>query len=306
MKKIFRIVSVAAVLTGLFACNKAEYVSANFVSLNADRYNVPEDSGIYAVPVSIYGANECTVTFKTVDGKAKAGVNYEIVDKDGKANKSGVVKVTSDAKTTDYIYVKLVDNPEYTGNLDFTIELVASATEGVNLGSTTSCKFNIIDNQGGLSVLIGSWSGSGAKSNGDGTNKLSFDLDEYDIEADPDEIKEYYPDCNVVISNGNFNDGDMDFAADIYGYFDELTWTLHIYGLQYFNAYNFGSIGVNFVALGNRASGTYYNDITFACQEGKMVLDNDIFIWLVGYDDEKMSGYQYAGGFAAGFTMTKL
>lgn len=288
MKKIFKYMAIVAMGAVLASCNKAEYKTANFVSFDSDRAMMPEACGIYAIPVSLYNADAAVVTYMATPGSAKEGVDYVIVNKDGVADPSGVLNLKKGSDN--FIYVKVSDRTgELTKNLNFSIDLVASATDGVVLGATAVCACTIIDADAGINLLIGSWSGTGKNSDG-GDIDLSFVLDVLD-ESDPDsaEVLEVFPDCNVVLSNiqSKYPAGDVWYAN-----FNENTSVLTIYGGQYFQTFNFG----DFESDTHIAGGKPDEDVTFAIGDDTMSLENEIHFWIdyPGYENYYISGIEYA------------
>ena len=106
-------------------------------------------------------------------------------------------------------------------------------------------------------------------------------------------------------ANGN----NMTFKYPLYGFFDKNMSKIHIYGLQPFNAYNFGDpVGVCWVAWGCDASSLAQlkskEDITLTAGDGVLVLDKLINLWLLEYDTFDPNGYT-AGSIAAGYKWTK-
>ena len=296
MKKIFNIMIVIAAATVLFSCNKAEYITANFVTFNASKYSFNEDAGVVAIPLSIYGADECTVTFSATDGSAVQGTDFTIVDKDGQPNTAGVVKLNSDNAKSDSIYVKLNYNPAMTKGKNFTLNLVSSVTDGVVISGTKQCSITINDLEYAVSQYFGSWATK------DGS--IAFDIEEYDIAKDEDEIAEYYPECCIRIpATKTAVFGDTGMYYPIYGYYNAKDKTIRIYPEQAYNAYNFGStVGINFVVLEN--SDDYTQDVIFNTGDKEISLAAGMIIRLYGYTTGERSGYNY-GKFAAGTTLTK-
>ncbi len=98
MKNTVKFLALAGLSISLAACNKAKFVDEDFVSFGTNRVSVTEDVGILTIPVALYGADECVVTYVVTDETAKAGVNYEVVDRNGKPNKSGVLTLSNSDK----------------------------------------------------------------------------------------------------------------------------------------------------------------------------------------------------------------
>lgn len=304
MKNIAKILAVAGIGLSLAACNKEKFHDPSFVSFVSNAVTATEDAGILKVPVKLYGAGECVVTYSVVDGTAKAGVNYEVVDRNGKADKSGVLTVNG----ADTIYVKITDlTGTETGNLTFNVLLNGTSEDGVHVGAFKNCKCTIVDNDGGLAKLLGSYAGSGTDSNGSNVT-FDFTLEEYTPAANSD-----YPKANCQLTDGvmNFasNGNQMDFANPIYAYFDKTLSQLHLYGLQPFNQYNFGGdVGVCAVAWGNSATSLaelmQKSDIIIDAGSGSLTLSAVAMLWLLDPNTGEASGYT-AGSLASGYTWTK-
>lgn len=287
MKKIFKYMAIVAMGAVMASCNKAEYKTANFVSFDSGRAMMPEACGIYAIPVSLYNADAAIVTYMITDGTAKGGDDFVIVDKDGNPDPTGVLNLKKGNEN--FIYVKVTDRTgELTKNLNFTIDLVAAATDGVVLGATNSCACTIIDADAGINLLLGSWSGTGKNSDGADID-MSFTLDVLD-DSDPAaaEVLEVFPDCNVVLSNiqSKYPAGDVWYAN-----FNENTSVLTIYAGQYYQTFNFG----DFVSDVHIAGGRPDEDVTFAIGDGTMELENEINFWIdyPGYTNYTISGVNY-------------
>lgn len=308
MKNIFKYIALASVALAAVACGKAEYKTTNFVSFNSKRVSIPEACGTYKIPVVLYNAKEAVITYKVTEGSAKKGDDYVIVDKNGNIDDSGVLSITDGSDT---IYVKVTDKTGIlTKNLTFNIDILASATEGVVLGSTTDLICTILDSDAGINLLAGDWSGVGEDSDGADAS-LAFSIRILDEESEEGkEILEFYPNCNLIFEDLDVNDGDMDGAIDLYGFYEENTGKVHIYADQPFNAYNFTGLGPAFVGFGPEGMGK--GDITFTTGDGDMVLDGRILIYLYNYDEEwepgipvtHMGSYYYTD-FLSGLELTK-
>lgn len=310
MKNTLKFIALAGLAVSMAACNKAKFVEADFVTFTSARANVTEDAGILKVPVQLYGADECIVTYTVTDDTAKEGVNYEIVDRNGKPDKTGVLTLSNiDKAVNDSIRIKITDlTGTATGNLAFSITLKDTAEDGIQIGSFNTCRCTIVDNDGGLAKLLGSYTGSGTDKDGKNVD-FTFDLEEYNPAADPETE---YPKANCMLTNGvmNFANGNnMDFEIPLYAFFDTNMSQLHVYGLQPFNAYNFGDpVGVCYVAWGMTATSMSQlmskEDIIINAGEGTLELASQINLWLLDYNTGEPNGYT-AGSLAAGYTWTK-
>lgn len=310
MKKYIGYMALAAALLSLAACNKAKFMDTTILSFTTASVSFTEDAALVKIPVHLYGADECVLTYSVTPETASEGVNYKVVDRFGNPDNTGVLTVSNiDKEVNDSIRIQIVDyTGTETGNLTFTVELKESADENINLGAFSKCSCMIIDNDGGLAKLIGSYEGAGTDTNGKAVS-FTFDLAEYDPSADPEAE---YPDADCIFTNGVMdfaNGNNMTFKYPLYGFFDKNMSKIHIYGLQPFNAYNFGdSVGVCWVAWGCDASSLAQlkskEDITLTAGDGVLVLDKLINLWLLEYDTFDPNGYT-AGSIAAGYKWTK-
>lgn len=309
MKNTVKFLALASLSISLAACNKAKFVDEDFVSLETNRVSVTEDAGILKIPVALYGADECVVTYAVADETAKAGVNYEIVDRNGKPNKSGVLTISnSDKAVNDSIRIKITDlTGTDTGNLTFSITLKETSDDAISVGAFNTCKCTIVDNDGGLTKLLGSYTGTGTDTKGADV-QFEFDLEEYNPAADPETM---YPKANCMLANGKMlfaNGNNMSFAEPLYAYFDSNMAQLHVYGLQPFNRYNFGDpVGICYVAWGNDASSMAQllskEDIIINAGDGSLELAENMLLWLLDQTGTP-NGYT-AGDLKAGYKWTK-
>lgn len=288
MKNSYKFFALVLAVLTIASCNKVEFKHYSFVTFDSGRAMMPEACGIYAIPVSLYNADAAVVTYMATQGSAKEGVDYVIVNKDGVADPSGVLNLKKGSDN--FIYVKVSDRTgELTKNLNFSIDLVASATDGVVLGATAVCACTIIDADAGINMLLGSWYGKGKNSDGEDI-ELSFVLNVFDDSAeDAQEILAIYPDCNVVLTD---IESKYPAGGDWYANFDDNTSVLTIYGGQYFQTFNFG----DFVSDTHIAGSKPDEDVTFAIGDDTMSLENEINFWIdyPGYENYYLAGIDYA------------
>lgn len=131
--------------------DKDAFVAFTETSMSVDE-NV--ESGELKIPVlltSLSGMDR-TIQYEVVEGKAKPGVHYEVVDE------SQTLHFTKD-EPTQYIVIRIIDNNEFGGDVDFTVNLKPS-TE-INLGDSQSCTVKIVDNEHPLADILGTYSASG-------------------------------------------------------------------------------------------------------------------------------------------------
>ncbi|MCQ2154956.1 MAG: hypothetical protein MJY55_03980 [Bacteroidales bacterium] len=309
MKNITKIILAATSIILTAACKEAEFVTYNYVSLDARRAKINETCGTYKIGVSVHNAEKCIVTYKVTDGTAKAGEDFDIVDETGALDPSGTLQITDGQG---YIYVKVVDRSGVeTGNKSFKINLLKASTKDVNLGSTTIINCTIIDADAAINKLIGSWAGEGG-SPFEGVDKAKMSmyidvLDENDLSEKAELFRKTHPNANIAFSNVKFPDTGLESGTDfeVFGYFDENTNKLHIYANQAFNEYNFGELGESYVAITNvdhKDSG----DVIFTYNKNTEELKADDYV-LVGIfsHDTAMDFKGWADGLNGGAILKK-
>lgn len=165
MKRIYSVVALLCGLLTFASCelNKnPEFNDADsFVSFDKAALAYDETVGEISVPVTVASLNgkNTTVSYGSVDGSAKAGVNFDLVDG------SGVLTFTPENRTQ-YIKVKIYDpdvvyadgarvSGKYTGDLKFKLEF--KSTGDVNASMENSCTVTIQDTDHPLSSILGDW-----------------------------------------------------------------------------------------------------------------------------------------------------
>lgn len=158
MKKIFYFFSAVALGLAAASCSEDFNVQPTFddadafVEIGKTSISVAEDGGIISIPVTLASLSgiEETVSYAAVDGTAKEGTDFELVDG------AATLKFTADARTQN-IQVKIINREgEYTGDLKFTIELKSAGS--LNLGMNKSCSVYITDNDHPLASILGTYS----------------------------------------------------------------------------------------------------------------------------------------------------
>lgn len=162
MKRItYIILGVTTMLLSLASCNrKIEFEHKTFVSFYSSSYSVKEDAGKVLVPVTLYngGGKEVNVTVTvTPDANIPAtkDVDYKILKPE-----SGVLTFAP-GEDTKNIEIEVIEHAEVvTGTLAFSIS-IASATEGVTVGTLAKVPFTIADNDVPF-TWFGHWTGTAA------------------------------------------------------------------------------------------------------------------------------------------------
>lgn len=177
MKRNIFIISVALVLSLVSCDRKVDFKSSSFASFDAASYVFDEDAGEVSIPVVLYNPTDekVYVTFKTIDGKAKEGVDYEVVNPI-----NGVLELGAGVNSVD-IVLEIKEDTEMTGSKDFQLS-IASASEGFSVSSMNVTKVKIKDLNHPLKRFIGEWT---ATVTGYSENKYSWTVTIEGDETDP-------------------------------------------------------------------------------------------------------------------------
>lgn len=158
MKNTYKILFSAAVgALALASCSKMnDYPTFNpddsFAAFDNVAYTVTEDCGSLSIPVSIASidAQKVNVALKAVEGTAKSGTHFELVG-------DGVLRFDGKARTM-VVDVNIISKVgEYTGDLDFSLELVSAGS--LKLGANKTCKVTISDLDHPLAAILGEYTG---------------------------------------------------------------------------------------------------------------------------------------------------
>lgn len=182
MKKILYYFGVVALGLAVASCSDDFNVAPTFddnnafVEIGKTSISVAENGGIISIPVTIASLNgiEENVSYAAVDGTAKEGKDFELVDG------TATLKFTAEQRTQN-IQVRIIERPgEYTGDLKFTVELKSAGS--VDLGVNTVCSIQINDNDHPLASILGTYAASSLNYGG---AAQSWTLH---IEKDPDDV----------------------------------------------------------------------------------------------------------------------
>lgn len=175
------IAATLAIFVSASCDRKVEFEHETFATFNAVSYTVDENVGEIKIPVTVYNptGSELQVVVKTVDGAGEAGKDYEVV-----TPSSGILTFTGDQTAQD-IVINITDHEgEFTGSLDFTVE-ISSATEALSIGNFKTAKVAINDLDHPLSAFFGTWSATTFEEAYLGTNvTLNFNM-----AADPNDLE---------------------------------------------------------------------------------------------------------------------
>lgn len=156
MKNLFKIITSATVLAALFSCSGLNETpvfedSMTFVAFDKTSVTVDENAGTVSIPVTIASIDPkaVTVAYTVTDGTAKAGVNFNLKDP------SAVLVFDGQTRTMN-LELAIVDlTGEYTGDLSFSLSLVAPGN--MKLGANSTCAVKISDLDHPLADILGTY-----------------------------------------------------------------------------------------------------------------------------------------------------
>jgi hypothetical protein len=157
-RNIFLFVAAALTLLLSASCNrKIEYQFEKYATLYSSSFSVAENAGELRIPVLVNNTKgaDVQVSVKVADGKAVAGVDYELV-----SPANGILSFSGNTDSLDVV-LKIFDSflGEFTGTKDFSVS-IASATDGVTVGQLSNATVAIDDVDHPLAAFIGSWTGN--------------------------------------------------------------------------------------------------------------------------------------------------
>jgi len=310
MKKYIKLIvlgaAAAAALTScVFDGGKAEFTTSAYACFNGTRLNVKETVGQVAIPVVLHSPStkNTIITYKVTPDTAVEGEDYTLV------NKSGTLSITSDPSASkDSIRINIISHEGIkTGNKKFKIELMTIGDDTIDIGPTTAMDVTILDNEGGLASLIGSWSGSSDDTSEGTTTTWTWEIEGYTPTADDD-----YPDANCRILEGFTIVDPMsnawNGAVNLYCHFNDDTYELSIYTPQIFAGANFGgNIGVLYISLAPVSflkSGTL-ESVKMLLGEDELILQNGPIYFGLFKDVEGTDFSGYTCGYVNTITMVK-
>lgn len=184
------------ILLFLFACSESEQVEYSRLSVGfqKSKVDVGENTGMLEIPVVLSGCNvdmplQVSVQASTVDGEAKSGVDYELVD----------TKLTFNMCGTTTLRIKIIDNQEITNDVKtFTVSIKAENPEISSAISTV--KVYILSEDVEKATITGHYTLMAQdfiKS-----TQLSSAPGGVEITQDPDDESRFYL-RNMVLVNGN-------------------------------------------------------------------------------------------------------
>lgn len=219
--------------------------------------NFSAEGATYKIPVtlaSVKGLEE-TVKFEVVSPEtkgAKEGVNFEIL------TTSGVLSFNAENRTQ-YIEIKTIYDGVYTGDLNFSINLVG--TDAVPAGSEGTCTVTINDVDHPLSFMLGNYTMSGTKYGG-ASNTWTMTILK---DADDDHLVWF----DNLFGNSGWVGEDLRYYGTVnddhtvltipFGQTSEYTYSngkpVKLYGLTSdLDGYDSGSVNVNIITEGDKVT----------------------------------------------------
>lgn len=155
MKTIFKYIAGAVAVAALAGCNLNPLPTFDqadsFVAFDRGSVTVDENAGTVTLPLTIASVDpvKTNISYELVDGTAKQGVNYDSLDE-------SAVVVFDGTERTGSIVISIKDLAgTYTGDLSFSVKLVAAT--GINLGASNVCTVTINDLDHPLSAILGEY-----------------------------------------------------------------------------------------------------------------------------------------------------
>jgi len=199
MKNYYKILTIAFVALLLApSCKKLNQTpefeaSESFAAFKIASAKVDENKGQVIIPVQIASIApvETKVSYKIVDGTAKVNENYKDTDE------SAVLSF--DGKTREQnIIIDIINKAgEFTGDLDFSVELVAAT--GLKLSAESKCTVTIVDLDHPLAAILGEYEVSAY---GHWEKELTYKMN---LSKDPKDITVVWCDGILPMAAGNAN-----------------------------------------------------------------------------------------------------
>lgn len=170
----FASLAVLASCQGLNTLPKFEESEA-FASFPKTSFGLNENKGQLIIPVEIASLApvKTTVSYKIIDGSAKAGVNFK------DTNADAVLTFDGTARSQNIVIDIINLAGEYTGDLKFSVNL-ESAT-GLKISAENSCAVTIYDLDHPLSAILGTYTGAAVDVGGEVTWELHLTKDAKDV-----------------------------------------------------------------------------------------------------------------------------
>ena len=225
--------------------------SESFASFPTASFSLDENKGQVVIPVEVASISpvKTVVSYKVVDGTAKAGVDYK------DTNADAVLTFDGEKRSQNIVLDIIPRVGEYTGDLMFSIELI-SAT-GLKLSRENVCTVTIQDLDHPLAPILGDYAGS-AESSYDGpvswTMTLLKDASDVTMVWIKGLTNELVGDADVFYATVNYDD-----SGNITGF------TIPAGQYTLYSSYHL-------LLVGNTAgSGTYFPNapLTWAFKDGK-------------------------------------
>lgn len=152
MKNTIKIIAGAAVLASFAACSqKVDFVSYDYVRLEATAYTVNEDAGTVTIPVYANEGAKGTVTYQIIDNTAKVGTDFTV---------EGSGSITIGSGTPGIVINVINHEGVFTSDLNFSIKLTG-ASDGLTIGGIYEARITIKDLDHPLADILGNYVAKG-------------------------------------------------------------------------------------------------------------------------------------------------
>lgn len=228
MKLFNKILCATALVVSFASCNKAKFITEDFLTFSSAKYTVWDDGSEIKIPVSIISNKtfNTTVTYR-IETDAVVGEDYTL-------GSDALILNVSNAPgaVCDSIVIRTVDRTnEIQKNKTMRIVLETAQDRSLTFGNTSSCRVTILDSDEGINRVVGSWT----------ADDLFWEIE---LLEDDDPVKdEFGPEANVKILKGA-KIFDFNSEIDLICTYDDKSSELKIYKDQFFaTEINFGSLG---------------------------------------------------------------
>lgn len=269
MKSVNKIICAIALVAGFVSCNKAEFITEDFLTFSSARYTVWDDGSEIKIPVSIVSDKiyNTTVTYR-IETDAVIGEDYTL-------GSDALILNVSNAPgaVCDSIVIRTVDRTnEIQKNKNLRIVLETAQDRSLTFGNTSSCRLTILDSDEGINRLIGTWIADNL-------------LWEIELLEDDDPVKdEFGPEANVKILKGA-KIFDFNSEIDLICTYDDKSSELKIYKDQFFaTGINFGSLGYCDMSLYSGSG----SDVPIYVKMGELTFRSTCGLGV--YQDEELLG----------------
>lgn len=318
MKTINKFICAISLVVGLVSCNRAEFLTSDFIAIGGTQLRVKDDGSTLEIPVKIYSdkilSTEIAYTIAPYGDKkenqAILGVDYTLGDD------SGILSITNDPDgVSDAIVIIAKDQTgtvQKNKKFKITLDSDSIMDENIHASPVMECIVTIVDTDVTIDMIYGKWAKEGT---GESLG-VSWTIEGVSEEDLTEEQLELYPDANLKIVKGSVmmadafekEDGttaDLTSRCDIFACYDSDEMVLYIYPSQRFETVSFTDGDYDLALDGfNQNSGLAPADFNF--EPGLLTVNTDNYFFLYTESNGKWStNYYYLNAFAKGDKIVK-